>query len=71
MWREETKFFLKQESSWSSKSHHTVEDIDIDDPETKKEAFLSNIEVKADILEILVFLKLEQDEKKVCIGFEI
>ena len=51
MWCEGSKFLWEPQSSW--KRDHTVEDIDINDPETKKEAFLNGTEVKIDILETL------------------
>ena len=56
LWYEEPKFLWEPESR---KRDHTVEDIDTDDPETKKELFTKNelffnrIEVKTDILETL------------------
>ena len=51
MWYEGPKFLLEQEYSW--KNYHTVEEIDTDDPETKKEAFVNRIEVKTDVLKPL------------------
>ena len=51
MWYEGPKFLWEPESS--RKRHHTVEEIDTDDPETKKEVFVNRIEVKSDILETL------------------
>ena len=45
----EKKFFGSQTHHW--KRGHTVQNIDIDDPETKKEVFFNKIEVKNDVLE--------------------
>ena len=49
---------MKDQSFFGSRTHHwkrdhTVEDIDIDGPETKKEVFVNKTEVKTDILETL------------------
>ena len=49
MWYEGPKFLWEPESSW--KRHHTIKEIDTDDPETKEEVFINRIEVKTDILE--------------------
>ena len=38
------KFLLEPWSSW--KKDHTVEDIDINEPETKKKVFVNRIEIK-------------------------
>ena len=48
MWYEGPNFLWELE--WSRKSHHTVEEIDTDDPETNKEVFAKRIKVKTDIL---------------------
>ena len=51
MWYEGPKFLCEPESYWNR--HHTINKIDTDDPETKKEVFVNRIEVKTDILETL------------------
>ena len=51
IWYEGPKFLWESEPSW--KRDHTVEAIDNDDPETKKEVFVHRIEVKTDTLETL------------------
>ena len=69
MWYEGLKFLWEPESS--CKRHHTIKEIDTDDPEIKKEVFVNRSEVKTDILETNMFVKLEQDEKSVYIGCEV
>ena len=51
MWYEGLKFLWEPESSW--KRDHAVEEIDTDDPKTKKEVFVNKTEVKTDTLETL------------------
>ena len=48
MWYERPKFLWEPESSL--KRHHTIIEIDTDNPETKKEVFVNRIEVKTDML---------------------
>ena len=51
MWYEGPKFLWELESSW--KRDHIEEEIDTDDPETKKDVFVNRTEVKTGTLETL------------------
>ena len=51
MWYKGPKSLWESESSW--KRDHIIEEIDADDPETKKEVSINRIEVKTDTLETL------------------